>query len=51
VILEGLPVLGATLAVCIAFFYLVERPCMDRYWPRRLLAFVMRAPRVVPTSA
>jgi peptidoglycan/LPS O-acetylase OafA/YrhL len=46
-IAEGTPVLLMTLVVCAAFFYFVERPCMDRRWPQRLAAFVRRAPIAV----
>ena len=45
-LVEGVPVLLVTLVVCIAFYYLVERPCMDRQWPRRLFAFLRGAPEL-----
>lgn len=35
----GVPVLIVALTACAIFFLLIERPCMDRTWPRRLAAW------------
>ena len=41
-LIVGVPVLVVALAVCAVFFLLIERPCMDRTWPRRLAAWWRR---------
>ena len=41
-IVDGLPVLAVTLGICVGFFYFIERPCMDRTWPKRLVAWARR---------
>ena len=33
---QGVLVLPCVLAFCGLFFLLIERPCMDRHWPRKL---------------
>jgi hypothetical protein len=33
---------AAVLAVSVAYFLLIERPCMDRHWPARLRGWVGR---------
>lgn len=38
-LLAGLPSLAVALPICALFFRYVERPCMDRTWPRRLTAW------------
>jgi hypothetical protein len=35
----GLPSLLITLPICGLFYLLIERPCMDRRWPRRLASW------------
>jgi peptidoglycan/LPS O-acetylase OafA/YrhL len=44
-LVQGIPVLGATLIVCVAFFYFIERPCMDPRWPSKLLSMKARVSR------
>lgn len=43
--LQAILILPVVLLLCGAFFLLIERPCMDREWPRKLWRFV-RAPIV-----
>ncbi len=43
---QGLLVLPALLAASVAYFALIERPCMSRDWPQRLWrALLSRAQR------
>jgi peptidoglycan/LPS O-acetylase OafA/YrhL len=37
--LQGALCLPVVLVLCGAFFLLIERPCMDREWPRKLWRF------------
>lgn len=43
-LLQALLVVPAVLLVSTVFFVLVERPCMDRNWPRRLRDRLQRRP-------
>jgi peptidoglycan/LPS O-acetylase OafA/YrhL len=49
-LLQALMVLPAVLLFCAGFFLLVERPCMDRDWPRRLVAALSRRKSVRSSS-
>jgi peptidoglycan/LPS O-acetylase OafA/YrhL len=40
-ITQGLILLPATMAVSIAFYLLIERPCMDPQWPLKLKQWIM----------
>jgi peptidoglycan/LPS O-acetylase OafA/YrhL len=41
-LLQALLILPIVVLVCAAFFILVERPCMDKEWPRKLLSRIRR---------
>lgn len=42
----------ATIAVCSVFFLLVEKPCMDKDWPAKLMARLQGRPvEVMPATA
>jgi peptidoglycan/LPS O-acetylase OafA/YrhL len=36
--IEGPVILAVTLTACVAYYALIERPCMDPAWPRKLAA-------------
>jgi peptidoglycan/LPS O-acetylase OafA/YrhL len=36
-LLQGIIVLPTVILASVAFYWLVEKPCMDRQWPRKLL--------------
>jgi peptidoglycan/LPS O-acetylase OafA/YrhL len=38
--LQGALILPFVLLLCGIFFLMIERPCMDREWPRKLWRFV-----------
>ena len=52
-VVHALLVLPPLLVVCAGFFALVERPCMDKDWPRRLKAWAwaLRTRRVAGPAA
>jgi peptidoglycan/LPS O-acetylase OafA/YrhL len=47
--LQGVLITPVILAVCTAFFLLIERPCMDRKWPARVWCF-LAGPWSVPVQ-
>lgn len=43
-------ILPVILAVATVFFVLIERPCMDKHWPRKLLAWFRRRREASPAA-
>jgi hypothetical protein len=43
--------LALIAVVCPLYFLLIERPCMDRDWPRKLLAFFRNSRKEAPAPA
>jgi peptidoglycan/LPS O-acetylase OafA/YrhL len=42
-LLQAIVVLPVVLAICSIFFLTIEKPCMNRYWPRDLVSFLRRS--------
>jgi len=49
-VLSEILILPVLIVVGAVFFVLLERPCMDKQWPQKLMAFLRRKPMHLPAE-